>query len=159
MRIIEKTGTSLVLESVDTEQRLAEDTQKLLDYVKQCRQQCLELESVIESVQQRCSLREQFFPVILGRRPSGNLNDSRTSNSTSGTGVSSVGMESASTPSSGSGRHPTVSMACVVCRKATPPLVFGLPVRRLPASLLSKVFIAWNSYRLILGSYNLWSYW
>ncbi|KAK3099608.1 hypothetical protein FSP39_006997 [Pinctada imbricata] len=109
MRIIEKTGTSLVLESVDTEQRLAEDTQKLLEYVKQCRQQCLELETVIEAVQSRCSLHEQFFPVILGRRPSSNLNDSRTSTSTSGTGVSSVNLESASTPSSGSARHPTMS--------------------------------------------------
>lgn len=35
MRIIEKTGTSLVLESEETAQRLAEDTKQLLEYVKQ----------------------------------------------------------------------------------------------------------------------------
>lgn len=35
MRIIERTGTSLVLESPDMEQRLTQETQKLLEYVKQ----------------------------------------------------------------------------------------------------------------------------
>lgn len=35
MRIIEKTGTSLVLDSEETAQRLAEDTKQLLEYVKQ----------------------------------------------------------------------------------------------------------------------------
>ena len=35
MRIIERTGTSLMLESVDMEQRLTQETQKLLEYVKQ----------------------------------------------------------------------------------------------------------------------------
>lgn len=109
IRIIEKTGTSLVLESEDTRQRLAEETQHLLEYVKQCRQQCLELESVIESVQQRCSTKgQQFFPVIIGRRPNVNLNDSQRSHSTSDP-PSSLGMDSVSTPSSGSGRPPTVS--------------------------------------------------
>jgi hypothetical protein len=39
MRIIEKTGTSLVLESEETAQRLAEDTKQLLEYVKQVRWQ------------------------------------------------------------------------------------------------------------------------
>lgn len=109
IRIIEKTGTSLVLESEDTRQRLAEETQHLLEYVKQCRQQCLELELVIESVQQRCSTKgQQFFPVIIGRRPNVNLNDSQRSHSTSDP-PSSLGMDSVSTPSSGSGRPPTVS--------------------------------------------------
>ncbi|XP_022326348.2 serine/threonine-protein kinase PLK4-like isoform X4 [Crassostrea virginica] len=109
IRIIEKTGTSLVLESEDTRQRLAEETQHLLEYVKQCRQQCLELESVIESVQQRCSTKgQQFFPVIIGRRPNVNLNDSQRSHSTSDP-PSSLGMDSVSTPSSGSGRPPTMS--------------------------------------------------
>lgn len=110
IRIIEKTGTSLVLESGDTQQRLAEETQYLLEYVKQCRKQCLELESVIEAVQQRCSTEgQQFFPVIIGRRPSANLNDSQRSRSTSDT-PSSLGMDNVSTPSSGSGRPPTVSV-------------------------------------------------
>lgn len=109
IRIIEKTGTSLVLESEDTRQRLAEETQHLLEYVKQCRQQCLELESVIESVQQRCSTKgQQFFPVIVGRRPNVNLNDSQRSHSTSDP-PSSLGMDNVSTPSSGSGRPPTMS--------------------------------------------------
>ncbi|XP_056010462.1 serine/threonine-protein kinase PLK4-like isoform X2 [Ostrea edulis] len=109
IRIIEKTGTSLVLESGDTQQRLAEETQNLLEYVKQCRKQCLELESVIEAVQQRCSTEgQQFFPVIIGRRPSANLNDSQRSRSTSDT-PSSLGMDNVSTPSSGSGRPPTMS--------------------------------------------------
>ena len=35
MRIIERTGTSLMLESADMEQRLTQETQKLLEYVKQ----------------------------------------------------------------------------------------------------------------------------
>ncbi|XP_061163972.1 serine/threonine-protein kinase PLK4-like [Saccostrea echinata] len=109
IRIIEKTGTSLVLESGDTQQRLAEETQQLLEYVKQCRQQCLELESVIEAVQQRCSTKgQQFFPVIIGRRPNVNLNDSHRSHSTSDP-PSSLGMDNLSTPSSGSGRPPTMS--------------------------------------------------
>lgn len=113
IRIIEKTGTSLVLESEDTRQRLAEETQHLLEYVKQCRQQCLELESVIESVQQRCSTKgQQFFPVIVGRRPNVNLNDSQRSHSTSDP-PSSLGMDNVSTPSSGSGRPPTVSVGRV----------------------------------------------
>ncbi|XP_052791493.1 serine/threonine-protein kinase PLK4-like isoform X2 [Mya arenaria] len=77
MRIIERTGTSLVLESPDMEQRLTQETQKLLEYVKQCRQQCQQLESVVAAVQDRCSLNEELFPIIIGRRPnSSNLNDS-----------------------------------------------------------------------------------
>lgn len=39
MRIIEKTGTSLVLESEETAQRLAEDTKQQLEYVKQVNNQ------------------------------------------------------------------------------------------------------------------------
>ena len=35
MRIIERTGTSLMLESTDMEQRLTQETQKLLEYVKE----------------------------------------------------------------------------------------------------------------------------
>ncbi|XP_052077146.1 serine/threonine-protein kinase PLK4-like isoform X2 [Mytilus californianus] len=106
MRIIEKTGTSLVLDSEETAQRLAEDTKQLLEYVKQCRQQCEEIDRVISSVQSRCGLREQLFPVIIGRRPSGpNLNDSSPS---TGTG-SSLAVEINSNPSSDSNRHATMS--------------------------------------------------
>lgn len=110
MRIIEKTGTSLVLESEETAQRLAEDTKQLLEYVKQCRQQCEEIDRVISSVQSRCGLRDQFFPVIIGRRPSSpNLNDSSRSHSTTGTGTSSMAVELNSNPSSDSNRHATMS--------------------------------------------------
>ncbi|CAG2248016.1 PLK4 [Mytilus edulis] len=88
MRIIEKTGTSLVLDSEETAQRLAEDTKQLLEYVKQCRQQCEEIDRVISSVHSRCGLREQLFPVIIG---------------------SSLAVEINSNPSSDSNRHATMS--------------------------------------------------
>ncbi|XP_060073337.1 serine/threonine-protein kinase PLK4-like isoform X2 [Ylistrum balloti] len=108
-RIIEKSGTSLVLDSVVAEERLTEDTQQLLVYVKQCRQQCLEIESVIGAVQQRCALKTHFFPIIIGSRPKNqNLNDSGRSTSTSGTGPSSGAFENMSTPSSGSRPSPSV---------------------------------------------------
>jgi hypothetical protein len=110
IQIIEKTGTSLVLESGDIQQKLTEETQQLLEHVKQCKKQCLEFESFIEAVQQRTSTEEQqFFPAVYGSRPSVNLNDSQRSRSTSDT-PSSLGMDNISTPSSGSGRPPTVSV-------------------------------------------------
>ncbi|OWF53904.1 serine/threonine-protein kinase PLK4-like isoform X2 [Mizuhopecten yessoensis] len=108
-RIIEKSGTSLVLDSAAAEERLTEDTQRLLVYVKQCRHQCLEIESVISAVQQRCALKTQFFPIIIGSRPKNqNLNDSGRSTSTSGTGPSSGAFENMSSPSSGSRPSPSV---------------------------------------------------
>ncbi|XP_069130395.1 serine/threonine-protein kinase PLK4-like isoform X3 [Argopecten irradians] len=108
-RIIEKSGTSLVLDSAAAEERLTDDTLRLLVYVKQCRQQCLEIESVISAVQQRCALKTQFFPIIIGSRPKNqNLNDSGRSTSTSGTGPSSGAFENMSTPSSGSRPSPSV---------------------------------------------------
>lgn len=108
MRIIERTGTSLVLESPDMEQRLTQETQKLLEYVKECRQQCLELESVVTAVQDRCSLQEELFPIIIGRRPnSANLNDSGKFSTTSiGTGSDE---HNSSNRSSDSNRPPTMT--------------------------------------------------
>ncbi|XP_053399578.1 serine/threonine-protein kinase PLK4-like isoform X2 [Mercenaria mercenaria] len=108
MRIIERTGTSLVLESPDMEQRLTQETQKLLEYVKQCRQQCLELESVVTAVQERCSLQEELFPIIIGRRPnSGNLNDSgKFSTASIGTGSDEHNTSNKSTDSN---RPPTMT--------------------------------------------------
>ncbi|KAK3606347.1 hypothetical protein CHS0354_041983 [Potamilus streckersoni] len=106
MRIIEKTGTSLVLESADMEQHLTQETQKLLEYVKQCRQQCLEIESVVTAVQQRCSLKEEFFPIIIGRRPNSNLNDSGKFSSASD-GTSSE--HNSSNPSSNGNPPPTMT--------------------------------------------------
>jgi len=110
MRIIERTGTSLVLESPDMEQHLTQETQKLLEYVKQCRQQCLELESVVSTVQERCSLKEELFPIIIGRRPnSSSLNDSGKFSTTSlGTGSDEHNSSNRSTDSN---RPPTVSIA------------------------------------------------
>ncbi|KAL5011938.1 hypothetical protein ScPMuIL_010489 [Solemya velum] len=109
IRIIEKTGTSLVLESPDTEQRLTTDTQKLLEYVKQCRQQCLELESVISSVQSRCSPSDQFFPILIGRRPNSHLNDSGKCISDSGSTGSSFGTGQQSGNSSPRQTAPTMT--------------------------------------------------
>ncbi|KAL4230044.1 Serine/threonine-protein kinase plk4 [Mactra antiquata] len=108
MRIIERTGTSLVLESPDMEQRLTQETQKLLEYVKQCRQQCLELESVVSGVQERCSLEEELFPIIIGRRPnSSNLNDSgKFSTASIGTGSDEHNTSNRSTDSN---RPPTMT--------------------------------------------------
>ncbi|XP_060586967.1 serine/threonine-protein kinase PLK4-like isoform X2 [Ruditapes philippinarum] len=108
MRIIERTGTSLVLESPDMEQRLTQETQKLLEYVKQCRQQCIELETVVTAVQERCSLQEELFPIIIGRRPnSGNLNDSgKFSTASIGTGSDEHNTSNKSTDSN---RPPTMT--------------------------------------------------
>ncbi|XP_050415388.1 serine/threonine-protein kinase PLK4 isoform X2 [Patella vulgata] len=69
MKIIETNGTSLSLESTEAELRLSSETQSCLEFVKQCRQQCLELESAITSVQKTGILKDQLFPVIVGRRP------------------------------------------------------------------------------------------
>ncbi|XP_052280254.1 serine/threonine-protein kinase PLK4-like isoform X2 [Dreissena polymorpha] len=126
MRIIERTGTSLVLESPDMEQRLTQETQKLLDYVKQCRQQCRDLETVVAAVQERCSLREELFPIIIGRRPnSANLNDSgKFSTASIGTGSDE---HNNSNRSSENNRPPTMTSfdgtvvsAVTECEKAKP---------------------------------------
>lgn len=69
IRIIESNGTSLLLESGDTGQRFSQETQTLLIYVKENRQRCLELEQVINSVEMACSVEENLFPVIIGRKP------------------------------------------------------------------------------------------
>lgn len=108
MRIIERTGTSLVLESPDMEQRLTQETQKLLEYVKQCRQQCQELETVVTAVQERCSLQEELFPIIIGRRPNScNLNDSgKFSTASIGTGSDEHNTSNKSTDSN---RPPTMT--------------------------------------------------
>ncbi|KAK3776150.1 hypothetical protein RRG08_017085 [Elysia crispata] len=66
IKIVEKDGTSLTLESTEVNSRLSVDTKDMLHYVKQCRQQCVQLESVISSVQFST---DQLFPVIVGRRP------------------------------------------------------------------------------------------
>ena len=109
MRIIERTGTSLVLESPDMEQRLTQDTQKLLEYVRECRQQCQQLETVVAAVQERCSLQEELFPIIIGRRPNAaNLNDSgKFSTASLGTGSDEHNHSGRSTDSN---RPPTVSI-------------------------------------------------
>lgn len=77
----------------------------------QCRKQCEEIDRVISSVQSHCSLREQLFPVIIGRRPaSPSLNDSSRSHSTGGTGSSAAAVDINSIPSSDStNRNATVS--------------------------------------------------
>ncbi|RUS79271.1 hypothetical protein EGW08_012958 [Elysia chlorotica] len=66
IKIVERDGTSLTLESTEVNSRLSTDTKDMLDYVKQCRQQCVQLETVISSVQFST---DQLFPVIVGRRP------------------------------------------------------------------------------------------
>ena len=74
--------------------------------VFQCRQQCLELESVVTAVQQRCSLREDMFPIIIGRRPNSGLNDSGKFSTTSlGTGSD----DHNSSNNTDTNRPPTVS--------------------------------------------------
>ncbi|XP_064608890.1 serine/threonine-protein kinase PLK4-like [Liolophura sinensis] len=70
IRIIEKTGTSLVLESEQNQQHLTENTKSMLDYVKKCQKQCTDLEAVLTTTQAHCVLKEQMFPIIIGRRPS-----------------------------------------------------------------------------------------
>ncbi|GFN85023.1 serine/threonine-protein kinase plk4 [Plakobranchus ocellatus] len=67
IKIVERDGTSLTLESTEVNSRLSSDTKDMLAYVKQCRQQCVQLEAVISSVQ--FSSTDQLFPVIVGRRP------------------------------------------------------------------------------------------
>ncbi|XP_012940438.1 serine/threonine-protein kinase PLK4 isoform X2 [Aplysia californica] len=69
VKIIEKDGTSLTLESAEVNQRLSGETRDILQYVQQCRQQCVQLEQVISSVQSASSRADQLFPVIVGRRP------------------------------------------------------------------------------------------
>lgn len=107
MRIIERTGTSLMLESPDMEQRLTQETQKLLEYVKQCRQQCIDLESVVTAVQERCTLEDELFPIIIGRRPNSGLNDSgKFSTTSTGTGSDEHNSSNRSTDSN---RPPTMT--------------------------------------------------
>nr|KAG5706237.1 hypothetical protein BaRGS_019564 [Batillaria attramentaria] len=67
VRIAEKTGTSLMLDSAQSSLRLCRDTQEIVDYTEKCRQQCSQLESVIATVQGNGLLKEQLFPVIVGR--------------------------------------------------------------------------------------------
>ncbi|KAK7496406.1 hypothetical protein BaRGS_00012328 [Batillaria attramentaria] len=81
VRIAEKTGTSLMLDSAQSSLRLCRDTQEIVDYTEKCRQQCSQLESVIATVQGNGLLKEQLFPVIVGRRPSSSAGDSSKSNS------------------------------------------------------------------------------
>ncbi|XP_071087123.1 serine/threonine-protein kinase PLK4-like isoform X1 [Haliotis cracherodii] len=86
MRIIEKDGTSLALESQAMEQHLSYDTKELLVYVKQCQTQCMELESVIRSLQSTGCGKDHLFPVIVGRRPHSGLGDlSKSSDNTTDT--------------------------------------------------------------------------
>lgn len=84
IRVIEKTGTSLMLDSAHASQRLCNDTQELVDYTEKCRQQCSQLESVISAVQGNGLLREQLFPVIVGRRPGASAGDASKSSSEKG---------------------------------------------------------------------------
>ncbi|KAL8584489.1 hypothetical protein ACOMHN_016810 [Nucella lapillus] len=83
IRIKEKTGTSLMLDSAMSSQRLCHDTQELVDYMEKCRQQCLQLDSVISAVQGNGLLKEQLFPVIVGRRPNSSGSDTSSKGSSS----------------------------------------------------------------------------
>lgn len=78
IKIVEKDGTSLTLESTEGNSRLSADTKDMLDYVKKCRQQCVQLETVISSVQ--TSSTDHLFPVIVGRRPDKSVVDRTVSN-------------------------------------------------------------------------------
>ncbi|CAI9734144.1 serine/threonine-protein kinase PLK4-like isoform X2 [Octopus vulgaris] len=69
IRIIENNGTSLLLESGETGQCFSSETQKLLAYVKDCRQRCIELEQVISTVELSCKTVDNLFPIIIGRKP------------------------------------------------------------------------------------------
>ncbi|KAL5011937.1 hypothetical protein ScPMuIL_010488 [Solemya velum] len=65
--VIDQNGTLTNIEN----QRVTTDTQKLVEYARNRRQQCLNLESAILSVKN-----EQHFPILIGRRPDCNLNES-----------------------------------------------------------------------------------
>ncbi|XP_076446054.1 serine/threonine-protein kinase PLK4-like isoform X2 [Babylonia areolata] len=84
VRIVEKTGTSLILDSAMSSQRLCHDTQELVDYTEKCRQQCIQLDSVISAVQGNGLLKEQLFPVIVGRRPNSGTDSSSKGSSSAG---------------------------------------------------------------------------
>ncbi|PVD34363.1 hypothetical protein C0Q70_05634 [Pomacea canaliculata] len=66
--ILEKEGTSLMLDSVKSSLHLNQDTRELVDYSEKCRQQCMQLEAVISAVQSNGILKNQLLPVIVGRR-------------------------------------------------------------------------------------------
>ncbi|XP_041359491.1 serine/threonine-protein kinase PLK4-like isoform X2 [Gigantopelta aegis] len=91
MRIIERNGTSLSLESQGAiDQHLSADTKEILEYVQDTRKQCFTLESVISKIQGSSGSKDQLFPVIVGRRPSSSLGDiSKSSYTTSDTRSSS----------------------------------------------------------------------
>ncbi|CAL1530889.1 unnamed protein product [Lymnaea stagnalis] len=69
VKIIEKDGTSLTLESAVDNARLSSETRNILEYVNQCRHQCVQLEQVITAVQSSCPGANELFPVLVGRRP------------------------------------------------------------------------------------------
>ncbi|XP_025084941.1 serine/threonine-protein kinase PLK4-like isoform X2 [Pomacea canaliculata] len=64
--ILEKEGTSLMLDSVKSSLHLNQDTRELVDYSEKCRQQCMQLEAVISAVQSNGILKNQLLPVIVG---------------------------------------------------------------------------------------------
>jgi hypothetical protein len=110
IEIMEKNGPSLVLELGDTKQKLSEEMQCLVEYVKSCKERCLRHEAAGEDEQQSCNSEEEpCFPVTIGRRPIVDLNNSQRSHSTSDI-PSSPSMDNISTFSSGSERTPTVSV-------------------------------------------------
>ena len=84
--------------------------------IVQCREQCLQLDKVISSVQGNGLLKEQLFPVIVGRRPSScGASSSKGSSSTS----SSNNLKSLED-------QPVVQSPPVVSSSLQPPFICGV---------------------------------
>ncbi|CAH1776949.1 unnamed protein product [Owenia fusiformis] len=67
-KIIEKDGTSMMLDHHGNIQHLAPSTQQLWHYVHQCHRRCQDVEATLGRTQEEDS-EQDYFPVIIGRRP------------------------------------------------------------------------------------------
>ncbi|XP_064636787.1 serine/threonine-protein kinase PLK4-like isoform X2 [Lineus longissimus] len=66
-KMIQKDGTTLTLQNNGSTQHLSPESQELLEYVEQCHDHCLELESCVSSLDTRPG--QPCFPLLIGRGP------------------------------------------------------------------------------------------
>ncbi|XP_059174860.1 serine/threonine-protein kinase PLK4-like [Physella acuta] len=82
VKIIERNGTFLSLDSAEINPRLSPETNHVLEFAKQCHKQCVLIDQAITALQSS-NLGFNLFPIIVGRRPAGKKNRSHPSDPSS----------------------------------------------------------------------------
>ncbi|BFZ14559.1 hypothetical protein BsWGS_17598 [Bradybaena similaris] len=71
VQVRETDGASLTLNSAELNPRLSQETKEMLEYVQTCRDACIKIEQVFESMQITIPGIQRVYPVIFGSRPRG----------------------------------------------------------------------------------------